>query len=74
MVSASLDKIYNFYPFRMALPRQNYQKFLLLGRCNAKLNYLKLIAINHTIWPLLLIINKCRNLKVIISDRLFFVF
>ena len=57
----------------MALPRQNYQKYLLWGRCYAKLNYLTLIAINRTIQSLLLNINEW-NLKVIISDWLFFVF
>ena len=40
---------------------------------NVKLNYLKWIAINRTIQPLLLNINKW-NLKVLISDLLFFVF
>ena len=40
---------------------------------NAKLNYLKLIAINRNIQSLLLNINKW-NLEVIIADWLFFVF
>ena len=50
------------------------QNFLLWwnGRCHVKLvNYLKLIAINCTIQPLLLNMNK-GNLKVLISDLLFF--
>ena len=43
------------------------------GRCNTKLNYFKLIVINRTVPSLLLNIKK-RNLKVLISDLLFFVF
>ena len=55
-----------------ALPRQNYQKFVLYGRCNTKLNYLRLIAINNcTVQSLLLNKNKW-NLKVSISVLLFF--
>ena len=56
-----------------ALPRKNYQIFSLQGRCNTKLNYLKLIAINLTVQLLLLNINKW-SLKVLISDLLLFVF
>ena len=47
--------------------------FYCAGRCNMKLNYPKLIAINRTTQPLLLNINKL-NLKVLISDFLFFMF
>ena len=43
----------------MALPRQNYQKFLMWERCSGKLNYLKSIAINYcTIQSLLLNIKE----------------
>ena len=48
------------------------KKFYCGGRYNPKLNYLKLMAINCTIQPLLFNINKW-NLKVLISGLLFFV-
>ena len=51
------------------------KKFWCGGRCNAKLNYLKVTAIICTIQPLLLNINKLHlNLKGLVSDLLFFVF
>ena len=54
--------------------RDNITKiFYCGGRFNGKLNYFKLIAINRTIQPLLLNINKW-NLKVLIFDLLFSVF
>ena len=64
----------NFKLSRMletALPRQNYQKILLQGSCNTKLNYLKLTAINGTVQSLLLNIMK---IEVLISDLLLFMF
>ena len=54
--------------------RDEITKYFYCDRkCNVKLNYVILIAINRNIQPLLLNINKW-NLKVLISDLLFFVF
>ena len=75
MVDAWLGKISNIYLSRTLQHfRDKFTKiFYFGGRCNAELNYLKFVAFNRTIQPLLLNINKW-NLKVLISDFLFFVF
>ena len=72
MVCASLGEISNIYFSNLERWKLHFQdkitkQFYCGGGCNAKLNYLKFIAINRTIQPLQLNINKW-NLKVLISD------